>query len=188
MAEGKFTFDANILTVKVVVAGPGGVGKTTLLKRYETSNFIPAVSTVGVNFLIMDQEVGDRLLRVAYWDYAGEDRFRSLFPGYCQGSSASILCFDTSRIKTLLEIPEWLRMARAHNEKSMPVILVGNKIDAISEDERELVSKASIRFVKEYNLSGYYLTSAKSGNGMEATFNHLGILIIEGMKKRNRIA
>ena len=187
MTDGKFTFDANILTVKVVVAGPGGVGKTTLLKRYETSNYIPAVSTVGVNFLIMDQEVGDRLLRVAYWDYAGEDRFRSLFPGYCQGSAGTILCFDTSRIKTVQELPEWLKMARAHNSDDMPVILVGNKIDALSGDT-EFISETAKRVVREFKLSGYYLTSAKSGTGMEAPFAHLCILILEGMRKRGEIS
>ncbi|MFW9855629.1 MAG: Rab family GTPase [Candidatus Thorarchaeota archaeon] len=186
MVEGKFIFDTNILTVKVVVAGPGGVGKTTLLKRYETNHYIPAVSTVGVNFLIMDQEVGDHLLRVAYWDYAGENRFRSLFPGYCQGSAATILCFDISRIKTLQELPEWLNMARAHNQGDMPVILVGNKIDTLSGNA-DLISEAANRFVKEFNISGYYLTSAKSGTGMEAPFAHLGILILEAMRKRGEI-
>ena len=77
MSLNKFVFNPSILTVKVVVAGPGGVGKTTLLKRLETNNYIPAISTVGVNFLILDHEVGETILRVAYWDYAGEDRFKS---------------------------------------------------------------------------------------------------------------
>ena len=55
MTGSKFFVTSNVITVKVVVAGPGGVGKTTLLKRYETNSFIPAVSTIGVNFLVMDQ-------------------------------------------------------------------------------------------------------------------------------------
>ena len=78
MTGTKFFITPDVITVKVVVAGPGGVGKTTLLKRYETNSYIPAVSTVGINFLVMDQEVGNNLLRIAYWDYAGEDRFRSV--------------------------------------------------------------------------------------------------------------
>jgi small GTP-binding protein len=187
MSGRKFILDSSVLTVKVVFAGPGGVGKTTLLKRYETNNYIPAVSTVGINFLVMDQEVGRTLLRIAYWDYAGEDRFRSLFPGYCQGSAGAMVAFDTSRIQTLSELPEWLRMVREHNEPDIPIILLGNKIDTISEEERETISTSANNFVKVNKLAGYYLTSAKTGDGMEAPFTHLGILIVEGKKKKSEI-
>ena len=143
MASGKFQFRPEIMTVKVVVAGPGGVGKTTLLKRYETNDFIPAISTIGVNFLVLDQEVGETILRIAYWDYAGEDRFRSLFPGYCQGSSGAFVAFDTSRIQTLAEIPEWLKMIRKHNDPNLPIVLIGNKIDTVPEDNRKLIFDTS---------------------------------------------
>lgn len=185
MSLSKFVFNPSLLTVKVVVAGPGGVGKTTLLKRLETNNYIPAISTVGVNFLILDQEIGETILRIAYWDYAGEDRFKSLFPGYCQGSSAGVLTFDTSRIQTLSELPTWLSMLKQHNDPNIPVILLGNKIDTIDEKQREIVREAAVRFVKEYNLSGYYFSSAKTGEGLSSPFAHLGILIIEDYKKKN---
>ncbi|MFX0015738.1 MAG: Rab family GTPase [Promethearchaeota archaeon] len=181
----RFIVDPSTLTVKVVVAGPGGVGKTTLLKRYETNNFIPAVSTVGINFLVMDQEVGETVLRIAYWDYAGEDRFRSLFPGYCQGSSGAFVAFDTSRIQTLAELPEWLRMIREHNEPNIPIVLLGNKLDTVPEKNRNLIAESANKFVKKHNLSGYYLCSAKSGEGMESPFAHLGILIVESKKRRH---
>ncbi|UCE13212.1 MAG: GTP-binding protein [Candidatus Heimdallarchaeota archaeon] len=182
----KFIVDVHTLTVKVVVAGPGGVGKTTLLKRYETNNFIPAVSTVGINFLVMDQEVGETVLRTAYWDYAGEDRFRMLFPGYCQGSSGALVAWDTSRIQTLAELPEWLGMIREHNDPDIPIVLLGNKIDTVSEDTRDLIIESSTRFVKEHSLSGFYFTSAKTGEGIENPFAHLGILIVEYNKRKGK--
>ena len=185
MTSTKFQFTPDVLTVKVVVAGPGGVGKTTLLKRLETNNYIPAISTVGVNFLVLDHEIGETILRIAYWDYAGENRFKSLFPGYCQGSSGGIVAFDTSRIQTLSEIPEWLKMMKEHNDPDLPVILLGNKIDTIGEDKRKIIAEASEKFVKDYGLSGYYFCSAKSGEGISSPFSHLGILLVE-REKRDR--
>jgi small GTP-binding protein len=185
MPTSKFYFTPEVLTVKVVVAGPGGVGKTTLLKRLETNNYIPAISTVGVNFLVLDQEVGETILRIAYWDYAGEDRFKSLFPGYCQGSSGGVVAFDTSRIQTLSEIPEWLEMLKEHNKSDIPVILLGNKIDTVKEEKRGLIAEAAAQFVKDYELSGYYFCSAKTGEGISSPFSHLGILLVEHQKKSN---
>ncbi|MHA1941335.1 MAG: Rab family GTPase [Candidatus Hodarchaeales archaeon] len=185
MPTSKFFVSENILTVKVIVAGAGGVGKTTLLKRVETNDYIPAISTVGVNFLILDQEIGDTVLRIAYWDYAGEERFRTLFPGYCQGSSGGIVAFDTSRIQTLTEVPIWLEMMRAHNPPNIPIFLIGNKIDTVAEEQRQGISEAAERVTKENNLSGYYFCSAKSGEGISSPFSHLGILIVENEKKKN---
>jgi small GTP-binding protein len=182
MTDSKFFITPGVITVKVVVAGPGGVGKTTLLKRRETNSYIPAVSTIGINFLVMDQEVGNRVLRIAYWDYAGEDRFRSLFPGYCTGSTGAIIAFDTSRIQTLAELPDWLSMIKQHNDPNIPVIVLGNKIDTITENERKLAAEAAESFVKEHKLSGYYLCSSKSGEGIDASFSHLAILIMEYKK------
>ncbi|MHA1214160.1 MAG: Rab family GTPase [Candidatus Hodarchaeales archaeon] len=185
MDESKFMVNSNILTVKVIVAGPGGVGKTTLLKRYETNNYIPAVSTVGINFLVRDIEVGNTVLRIAYWDYAGEDRFRSLFPGYCQGSSGAFLAFDATRLQTISALPEWLRMIRENNKPNIPIILLGNKMDAVPDDTKNLIAESASNFTQEYNLSGYYLCSAKSGEGIEAPFSHLGILINEAYNREN---
>jgi small GTP-binding protein len=184
MSASKFFVSENVLTVKVIVAGAGGVGKTTLLKRLETNDYIPAISTVGVNFLVLDQEIGKTILRIAYWDYAGEERFRSLFPGYCQGSSGGVVAFDTSRIQTLAEVPIWLEMIREHNHPDIPIILLGNKIDTINEEERKTVSEAVKKVTKENNLSGYYFCSAKSGEGISSPFSHLGILIVENEKKQ----
>lgn len=184
MSASKFFVSENVLTVKVVVAGAGGVGKTTLLKRLETNDFIPAISTVGVNFLVLDQEIGKTILRIAYWDYAGEERFRSLFPGYCQGSSGGIVAFDTSRLQTLTEVPIWLEMIRAHNHPDIPIILLGNKIDTVNEEERQAISESAKKVIEENNLSGYYFCSAKSGEGISSPFSHLGILIIENEKKQ----
>lgn len=183
MKATRFIADEKTLTVKVVVAGPGGVGKTTLLKRHESNDFIPAVSTIGINFLIMDQEVGEKILRIAYWDYAGEDRFKSLFPGYCQGSSGALVAFDCSRIQTISELPEWLGMIREHNGPDIPIVLLGNKVDTAPEETREFIAEVANKFVKENNLSGYYLCSSKSGEGVEAPFSHLSILIIESKKR-----
>jgi GTPase SAR1 family protein len=76
-------------------------------------------------------------------------------------------------------------MLKQHNDPDIPVILLGNKIDTINEEEREIVREAAIRFVKEYNLSSYYFCSAKTGEGLSSPFAHLGILIIEDHKKKN---
>jgi len=77
-------------------------------------------------------------------------------------------------------------MIKKNNESDIPIILVGNKIDTIADETRNFVSHASERFVKEHNLCGYYLCSAKSGEGMQNTFSHLAIIIMESKKQQGK--
>lgn len=172
--------DGRIQSVKVVVSGPGGVGKTTLLARYSTDKYIPGKTTVGVNFLVRDE--GD--LRISFWDYAGEERFKVLFPGYSTGSSGAVLAFDTTRPQTLKDLPDWLNIIREKNPDGIPIILIGCKFDAIEENEHDIVNEIADNFCKKFNLTGYYLSSSKTGEGIESPFSHLAILIKDYLRKR----
>jgi hypothetical protein len=49
------------------------------------------------------------------------------------------------------------------------------------------IAETANEFSQEQNLAGYYLTSAKSGEGMESPFAHLGILVIEDKKRQGEI-
>lgn len=166
------------LNLKVVVAGSGGVGKTTLLRRYQSGSFIPASTTIGVNFVTQELQLESRLIILSIWDYAGEKRFISLFPGYCSGSTAGLAVFDLSRPETLIDLSDWIQIIFEKNP-NIPVILVGTKLDAVDSDRLNLMSEKAVQFAKDHGLAQFIQVSSKSGEGINELFDALGNKIIE---------
>ena len=171
------------LNLKIVVAVSGDVGKTTLLRRFQSGTFIPANTTVGVNFVTQEIMVNDRMFMLSIWDYAGEERFKVLFPGYCSGSTSGFAVFDLTRPETLIDLSDWISIIFEKNGP-IPVILVGTKLDSVSPDRLELMREGAIQFAKDHNMAGFYTVSSKSGEGVNELFDSLANKIIETLTKK----
>ncbi|KAK0550008.1 hypothetical protein OC846_003842 [Tilletia horrida] len=99
-------------SLKLVLIGDGGVGKTALRSRFLTGHFTPAYrATIGADFLTktiaVDPEDPDSLrVTVSVWDTAGQERFAALGSSFYRGADAVIIAFDStssiSHIKTRL--------------------------------------------------------------------------------------
>ena len=62
--------------LKVVVAGDGAVGKTSLIRRYCEEKFkIARVQTIGVDFQTQTVDLPQGTVKLSIWDMAGQDRF-----------------------------------------------------------------------------------------------------------------
>ncbi len=54
---------------KIVVAGDGGVGKTTLLHRYVNGEFLEETSmTLGLDIFNKEVEISGKSYKVLFWD------------------------------------------------------------------------------------------------------------------------
>ncbi|MHA2297112.1 MAG: Rab family GTPase [Candidatus Hodarchaeales archaeon] len=155
--------------VKIIVAGEGGVGKTTLLMRYQTGKFIPAITTIGVNFIVKEVDYSEKTVTLSIWDYAGESRFKALFPGYCSGSSGAVVAFDLTRPETLEKLSEWIAIIREKNG-NVPILLVGTKRDIINDENIDFLLDKSKDFCNKMDLHGCFYCSAKTGEGVTEIF------------------
>lgn len=167
------------ISLKIIVAGQGGVGKTTLLRRYQSGEFIPASTTVGINFVTHQIQYKNNLVILSIWDYAGEDRFKVLFPGYSNGSRGGLAVFDSTRPESLESLSDWISIIYEKNGPNIPIILVGSKSDSVSDYERQFVQEKAQQFSKDYNLRGYFSVSSKSGDGVNELFDFLAIQITQ---------
>ncbi|MHA1230149.1 MAG: Rab family GTPase [Candidatus Helarchaeota archaeon] len=173
--------------LKVIIAGPGGVGKTAMLMRFTKGVFIENTKmTIGVDFSAVkikaSTSLGERVITLQIWDFGGEERFRFILPGYCAGASGAILCFDLTNPETFESLPEWLDLIRS-KVPDIPIILVGTKSDLV--DERKIDRELAEQKMKEWGLSGYIETSSKSGENIGYVFGLLSqemLMKIEGTK------
>ncbi len=152
-----------IKKVKLLVVGDGGVGKTTLVKKFirvrQGENVAKFANnevkpTVGLEVETVDLEE----VRVIIWDFSGQQRFKETFPDrLLRGAKVAIVVFDVSRVKTLQSAGEWAERVKSVNN-DIKFVLVGNKIDLGKKVPQEMIDN----LVKRLNAA-YVETSAKEG-------------------------
>jgi Ras-related protein Rab-1A len=83
------------ITLKYLVVGDSGVGKTSLLVRYCEDSFqTDYLSTIGVDFKIKRMELNHNQVTLNIWDTAGQERFRNITKSFYKGAHGIILTFS----------------------------------------------------------------------------------------------
>jgi len=162
---------------KVCIFGDGGVGKTSLVKRYLTGLFIgDSGMTLGVDFHMKKLEFHGKRVSLQIWDFAGEDRFRFLLPGYVKGASGGIFMFDITRRSSLRNFGDWLEIFKGGTgdmKMDVPIIMIGGKLDL--HDKRSVFSKDAVDLAKKHEILDYIECSAKTGENVELIFYKLAL-------------
>ncbi|UCD02106.1 MAG: hypothetical protein JSV23_03565 [Promethearchaeota archaeon] len=82
-------------TVKIIVSGDGGVGKTSFLNRLIHINFDNnSKLTKGVNFFSKILKINGHEYNLVMWDFAGQTHFKELLTNFVDGSFAAFILFD----------------------------------------------------------------------------------------------
>ena len=131
-------------TIKVLLVGDSGVGKSSLMLRFAMDSFNDNISaTIGIDFKVKDMQLEDgSRANLQIWDTAGQERFQSLGVAFYRGADSCVLVFDVHQPKTFDNLDSWkdefLIQAGPRDPDNFPFVVLGNKIDvarAASEDE-----------------------------------------------------
>ena len=160
------------LAFKMCVFGDSGVGKSTLINRYITAKFdYDLKSTLGAAILMKFIETETMKITLQIWDFAGEERFRSLLPSYAQGSSAAIFMCDISNRDSITNIDKWLSTFNEglkNRNPKFPLIVVGGKLDL---EEKRTLSKKDIEAILTVREEFDYIEcSSKTGENVDLLF------------------
>jgi small GTP-binding protein len=171
-------FEPGDYVFKLVLAGDGAVGKTTLVQKFVEEKFTEDyLATIGANIMkkeykLRGEDVG---CMFSIWDLAGQDLFKRARKNYFSNASAGIIVFDVTRKGTFEHVKNWMLEFQGIG-KPIPIVLVGNKIDLV--DEREVTAEEAEAGAKELNIS-YIETSAKAGENVEEVFEMLAYFLIK---------
>ncbi len=113
--------------VKVSVIGFGGVGKTTILKLILKEEIpIQHIPTIAVD--IKDLNGIKSNAKVVMWDFAGQQRFESLWDVMIKGSDVIIVVTDSSMLNIIKTKKRIMALIREHNPRAN-VVAIANKQD-----------------------------------------------------------
>ncbi len=158
-------------TFKLIIAGDGGVGKTSLVDRYVNGTFRDNTRiTLGVQFMVKRLTVDGNPVDLQIWDFGGEERFRFILPAYCLGAHGAIFMYDITNPTSILHTDDWMLILRSQNAK-FPVLAAGTKTDLAPA--RKVTIDEAIKMVEKYCISMVFEVSAKTGQNVDLVFEKI---------------
>uniref|UniRef100_A0A9I9CVV8 Ras-related protein RABC2a-like n=1 Tax=Cucumis melo TaxID=3656 RepID=A0A9I9CVV8_CUCME len=144
------------LSFKVLLIGDSGVGKSSLLLSFISTNADNLAPTIGVDFKIKLLKVGGKRLKLTIWDTV----------------------YDVTRRETFTNLSDvWAKEVELYStNKDCVKMLIGNKVDR--ESERAVSREEGIALAKVLG-SCFLECSAKTRENVEKCFEELALKIME---------
>ena len=160
-------------TVKVIVSGDGGVGKTSFLNRLVNDRFYyNSELTRGVDFYSKNIYVNGTEFNFIMWDFAGQNQFKTLLNDFVEGSLAALILFDLTRINTIENMHDWIVTLETFGH--IPILLIGTKSDLVKPFEYQAIDSYISEIKQEYdNIISYINISSKTGENIKNAFEIL---------------
>ncbi|XP_013781371.2 ras-related protein Rab-18-like, partial [Limulus polyphemus] len=149
----------------------------SLMLRFTDDVFDPGLSaTIGVDFKVKVLAADGNKVKLAIWDTAGSERFRTLTPSYYRGAQGAILVYDVTNRTSFQKLDIWLNELETYSTRSNVVkMLVGNKID---KENREVTREEGIKYARKHSML-FIEASAKRCDGVQCAFEELVEKIIQ---------
>eukprot|EP01129_Flabellula_baltica_P010414 TRINITY_DN4398_c0_g1_i1.p1 TRINITY_DN4398_c0_g1~~TRINITY_DN4398_c0_g1_i1.p1 ORF type:complete len:196 (-),score=42.19 TRINITY_DN4398_c0_g1_i1:30-617(-) len=178
--SGKFHVSSENSTdieLKIIVVGPPGVGKTSLMIRYVDDEFFenPHAPLLIDSVSIKTKEiiVGDVNVSIKFTDTGGIEKVRALTTQFYRGAHGIILLYDVTDRSSWEQIPRNIQESdRKGNGK---IIVAGNKTDLL---DHQVESSELEKLATELSFP-YAEVSAKTGEGIDNLITTLVQTIIE---------
>ena len=172
---------------KVALLGNGGVGKTSLVKRYVYNKFSEKYlktlgTTVSKKELVLKQGKETIRTKLIIWDIMGQNIFPKVIQGYLKATRGVILVCDLTDKQSLGDLLHWIKLAFDNTDK-LAMVFLANKADLgeAAFDYLEFETMAKI-----YG-SPCFKTSALTGDNVETAFYSIGNLILNEQFVEQRI-
>lgn len=158
-------------SIKVVIVGDSGVGKSNILSRFVYNEFSnDCRATVGVELSTKSYKINNKIVKIHLWDTAGQERYKSITGAYYKGALGAMIVYDVTNKESFEHVDKWLKEIRELGGKKISVIICGNKTDLA--DSRQVSVEEGLD--KGVNNNLYSIeTSALNATNVEEAFRKL---------------
>ena len=178
--------NSNTNVFKILTIGDGGVGKTSILRRYVENKFLKHhLSTIGIDFLSKTLKIKDKEIKLKIWDTAGQERYRQITSHIYKDADGIILVFDVTSEESFNQITDWMEQIKNNvSKEEVNLILIGNKCDLADR----MVEKERGEKMAEKLKIKYFETSALTGQGINEAFEELAKQIFKNKNPNENIS
>jgi Ras-related protein Rab-8A len=146
-------------SIKVILLGETGVGKTCLINAYIGKRFMQnCLTTSSPESERKIIEINQKKYLIELWDTAGQEKYRSMNNLFIKESKVVILVYDVTLEKSFSELEYWVKTTKEILSNEAVYGIAGNKADLI--DEITVSDEEGKKFAKD-NGALFCTTSAK---------------------------
>ena len=162
-------------SIKVVLLGESGVGKTSIISQFTTNKFNPrcptSVSAQFISKTVDFPELGQSI-KFDIWDTIGQEKYRSLAKIFYKDAKVIILVYDITTEYSFNGLKEFWYNETKDNTDSTPIYaVVANKVDLYVE---QTVSNSDGQEFADKIGAIFQTTSALSDSGINTLFENIG--------------
>ena len=186
MLNSKPNFKNCRTSIKIVIVGNSGTGKTSFCNRWMKDKFTDDYkATVMSDFSYKIYEYKGNYYKIQFWDIAGQDKNIYTSKVFLKGAHGSLIVSDITNKETLEKSLLWKKSIDENtkfiNGENIPTILVQNKIDLISEND---INNDDInKFCQDNHFTYYFNTSCKNGKNINECMDYLLSYIIDKIEE-----
>ncbi|XP_004923689.2 ras-related protein M-Ras [Bombyx mori] len=166
----------NLPTVKLVVVGDGGVGKSAITIQFFQKLFVTDYDPTIEDSYIQHTEVDGQWCILDVLDTAGQEEFSAMREQYMRKGDGFLIVFSVTDKQSFENIRHFhTQILRVKDRDSYPMVVVGNKVDLV---HARVVPPAAARLAARALHAPYLETSAKEPPlNIDAAFHELVRLI-----------
>jgi len=164
--------------IKIIIIGNSGSGKTSFCNRWIKGTFSEKYkATILTDFSEKIHTYNNKEYKISLWDLAGQDRNIQTTKILTKNALCCLVFCDITNIKTRNDTLKWKcsvdeNSTFLNTENKIPCFLIENKIDLVDENTVKNISELS-EFSQKNNFSGFYRTSAKTGENVDFIMNSI---------------
>ncbi len=179
-------------TIKIIIIGNSGSGKTSFCNRWIKGTFSETYrATIMTDFSEKIHKYNNKEYKISLWDLAGQDRNIHTTKILTKNALCCLVFCDITNIKSRNDTLKWKKSVDDNStflntQNKIPCFLIENKIDLVDESTVKDISELS-EFSQKNNFSGFYRTSAKTGENVDFIMNSIiGYIINKLMECLNQ--
>ena len=178
----------NKITIKLIILGDSGVGKSSIIQRYYSDSFNENLQmTLKANFLEKEVIINNQKITLELWDTAGQEKYRSLTQIFVKNSKIIIFAYSVTSLKSFESLNFWYEFVQKEIRQNTILGLAGNKTDLIFENnyEEEVSEEKGKEFAEKIGASFALVSAKESSKEIISLINELILNYLENRESNS---